>query len=419
MNSIPSRNDSNDSYSLVGFIVLTLFVYALIYRPFISWMFIAPSIRLGIEGFIICLLVVINLRYRYSEGLLWLISLVVIFGCVLFFHLDTFIKLASTINKWVFLTLLIGLFIGNPKILHTSIKLWKILFSVLCTMAIIAFVGYKTGLIPFSPLVLSGNYYFHNPILGNLIPRRLFGTEFGRVTGFMHEGQYFGFFLGMNILLAKDWILDASSRTRFIWINLIAGIFTLSTTFFVFFTLYFLSTCSVGGKKPDMVLRLMFFSVLGAMVIGLLIGLNYFEQTSASIRIIRFFQNWSYFLHGDWLSMLLGYGTGIMRVELGIGFESGWFAILVDHGLIMFLLMASLFAMLTKHNRWLLFYILLTHFANNMFWSPLFLILIAMSYAFHRDTLRRVVVPERLPEALPADGSYSVMPSSEAPKPAL
>jgi len=117
--------------------------------------------------------------------------------------------------------------------------------------------------------------------------------------------------------------------------------------------------------------------------------------------------------------MLLGYGTGIMRVELGIGFESGWFAILVDHGLIMFLLMASLFAMLTKHNRWLLFYILLTHFANNMFWSPLFLILIAMSYAFHRDTLRRVVVPERLPEALPADGSYSVMPSSEAPKPAL
>lgn len=416
MNNVSDRASTCSPNFLVGFIVLALIIYDVAYRPFITWMFLPSPVRLGIEGFVLFLLLVINLRYRYYAGLMWGIVLALLFGLVLFMHLDTFEKVASTITKWMFLILAIGLFVGSKKVLYASIKLWIKLSYLLSVMSILAFVGYKSGLIPFSPMVLSGGYFFHNPILGNLIPRRLFGIEFGRVTGFMHQGQYMGFILGMNILLAKDWIQSPVRRTRFIWFNLLAGIFTLSTTFFAFFTLYFLSTCSVAGKKPDILLRITFFSALGALVVGVLLGVNYFDQTSASIRMERFFLNWSYFLHGDWLSMLLGYGTGVMRGDLGIGFESGWFAILIDRGVIMLGLMAALFAMLTRHNPWLLFYICLTHFADNLFWSPLFLMLIAMSYAYHKDTLRRVVVPARTPEVSPADGRGVGISSPAAPK---
>ena len=396
-----------------------LFVYALSYHPFITESYLPVPIRIGIEGFVLYLLVMINIRYQYLVDVIWFIPIIMIFGCVLLLEMDTFVKLISSFNKLVLLILAIGLLIRNRRVLNTCIKIWILLSYFLCVAAILAFVGYNTGIIPFSPLdfgesingVPGSYYYMHNAILGNLRSRQLLGLEFGRATGFMYEEIFFSFFLGFNILVARDWIDDPKKRKRFVRLNLITGITAFSTTFFLFFSLYFLVKKILGGKKMTIGVKTFAFLFLGVLSIGLILSSNYFGQTSASVRLDRMNMYFSIIENSTWLTLLLGNGVGIAGVKLGIGFDSGWIAILVERGVIMLVFMVSLVVKCTKHNRWLMFYIFYFNFALDVFWYPLFLLLIAMSYACFNHKRKQSVVPSCLPGS-PTTCVFSAYPET-------
>lgn len=376
--------------SLGMFASCMLLVYALSYHPFITESYLPASIRIGIEGFVLFLLVMINLRYQYLVDVVWFIPVVLIFGVTLFLEMDTFANLLSSFNKLGFLILAIGLLNGNRSVLNTCIKIWIQLSYFFCFAAILTFVGYATGTISFSPMdfgesiggVQGSYYYLHNAMLGNLSPKTLlFGIELAQVAGFMYEGGLLGIYFGLNILVARDWIDDPKKRKKFVQLNFIAGITTLSTTFFLFFSFYLLAKQALGGKKLKIDVRTIAFLFLGVLLIVLILASDYFEHTSGSARLYSLDIQFSVIENSTWLTFLLGNGIGITVDRFGSGIDSGWMAILVERGAVMLAFIVSLYAIHTKHNRWLMFYIFYVNFAFNTFWDPSFLLVVAMSYA--------------------------------------
>lgn len=375
--------------SLGMFVSCMLIVYALSYYPFITESYLPVSVRIGVEGFVLFLLVMINLRYQYLVDVVWFIPVVLIFGCTLLLEMDTFVNLVSSFNKLVFLILAIGLLNGNRSVLNTCIRIWIQLSYFLCIAAILAFVGYATGIIPFSPIsfgesvsgVEGSYYYLHNAMLGNLSPKILFGIELAQVAGFMYEGGMLGIFFGLNILVVRDWIDDPKKRKKFVRLNFIAGITTLSATFLLFFSIYFLVKQTLGEKKLKIGVKTLAFLFLGVLLIALILVSGYFEQTSGGHRLIRMAMYFSVIENGTWLTLLFGNGVGITLGKFEIGIDSGWIAILVERGAIMLAFIVSLYAIHIRHNRWLMFYVFYVNFAFNLFWNPWFLLVVAMSYA--------------------------------------
>lgn len=381
------QSHKTKALSLCMFVSCMLLVYVLNYNPFITETYMPSAVRIVIEGFVLILLVMINLRYRYLADIIWLFPIFLIFSCILLLDIDTYLKLISSFNKFIFLVLTIGMLCGNSKVLNVLIKIWVLLWYFLCVMAILAVVGYATKTISFSPMNLSeGSYYYlSNPLIGNLSPKTLFGFDFVQVTGFIYEGGLLGVFLGLNILAARDWIDDSKKQKRFIQLNFIAGIITLSTTFFLFFGIYLLAKQVFGEKKLKISIKVFVFLSLSTLFIITLIGLNYFEQTSAIarldnlIRILDFF-----FENGSWSTFLFGNGLGITITVFEQGVVAGWIAILVERGAIMLILIVTFYTIHTKHNPWLMLFVFYANFAFNLFWAPSFLLVVAMSYACNK-----------------------------------
>jgi len=363
---------------LMLFLILLLHTYALNYPPFILHNFLPDVVRIANEGLVIILLSVICLRYRYFSEAVWIVPVSALFGFSLILGLDTVIKLVSSYNKLIVLFLLIGVLASNRRALGACITTWIRLSYLLCIMAILAIVAYKSGILSFSPTVMGRYYYLHHDILGNLIPRYLFDIPFARVVGYMTEGQYLGFVMGFNILASRSWIDDPRSRNRFVWLNLIAGLTTLSTTFYAFFAIYLLATFSVGGKKPDVPFRLVILFTLGVFLVYFLVDHMAYSHAE---RIRSVFLVLDVLRQSDWITLLFGHGVRAVLTT-----ESGWLSILVDRGVLMMVFMLFLMIRYTRHNRWLLFYVLVTQLANTQFWYPVFILLVAMTYAASRTS---------------------------------
>jgi len=367
--------------------VLLVFVYVLSYSPFIVESFLPRNIRIGIEVLLLLLLIVISLNRKYiSIDMFWFIPITLGYLCMIFFEISTLSKLTSSFGKFAFLLLNIGLLIKNQRALQNCTKIWIQLSYFLCIMTIIAFVGYNSSIILFVSTNLStpahgwdaasSYYHLNHNILGNITPRTLFGIHLGRVSGFMYEPGYLAFYLGFNILVARDWIDATRLRKRFVWLNVVAGIATISTTFFLFFTFYFLAKgIKSKGNSKVIIARRIVFLTLAVFFIVLILKSGYAGQTSGSDRLDQIVSYSSLVVNNSWLSFLFGNGVGV------IGINSGWIKVFIEQGAALLVILVTLFARLTKHNRWLMLYVFYCNFALSLFSTPLFLFLISISYA--------------------------------------
>ncbi len=373
--------------------VLLVFVYVLSYNPFIVESFLPRHIRIGIEGLLLFLLIVISLNRKYiSIDMFWFIPIILGYLCMIFFEISTLLELISSFGKLAFLLLNVELLIRNQRALQNCTKIWIQLSYFLCIITIIAFVGYNSSIISFVPTTLGtllnggdaalSYYYFNHNILGNITPRQLFGINLGRVSGFMYEPGYLAFFLGFNILVARDWIDATRLRKRFVWLNVVAGITTISTTFFLFFTFYFLAKgIKSKGNSKVIIARRIVFLTLAVFFIVLILKSGYAGQTSGSDRLDQIVSYSSIIVNNSWLSFLFGNGIGVSAEKFGIGIDSGWIKVFIEQGVVLLVILVTLFARLTKHNRWLMLYVFYCNFALSLFSTPLFLFLISISYA--------------------------------------
>lgn len=368
-------------------------VYTLSYSPFITEAYLPSSLRIGIEFLLLAILLLINLRYDVTEPeVLWLLPIALIFSLMILFGTSSFAQLASSFNKLLFLILIFVLLAKNRKVLNMCIRGWVGVSFVASAISIIAFAGYATGTIPFEPFDLGesangvhGSYYYlHNPFFGNLSPRGVFGVELGRAAICMFEPGLLAFYFGFNVLVAKEWVENPETRGIYILLNGVAGLATLSSTFVIFFSLYLLIKSTIFNKYLNKRLRWPMFFVVLVLVTAVLFGSGYFGQTSGGARLQRISTYIGLIGENSLLTFFLGNGIGITVKMFGVGIDSGWLALFIERGIAMLAIMMFLFFNLTKHNRALVIYVFFYNLAFFLFWSPLFLFLIAASFAEHK-----------------------------------
>lgn len=409
MNSDNNYSPHTATFSLVGFSCFLLFLYCFAYRPFVFEAYLPPAIRIGLEGFLLLFLTILNVRYSYYRGIVWLFPIFIIYSAAILIGPNALVKVISSFNKLTFLILAICLLTGNRAILDASIRTWLRLSYLLSAVAIIAFMGFVSGAIPFSPLDLGestsgvqGSYYYlHNPLLGNLIPRRIFEFEFGRVAGYMFEGQMLGSFFGISILGASNWIMDPKERKIFVAMNIVAGLFTLSTSFFLFFSTYLFILMTRNNLFKKINLKGVLAIIIFITVVIIVISSGYAGQTSGTDRMDRILLYFSVYEDFIPITLLFGHGVGITLDLFQIGIDSGWVSILMEHGLIMLIFMSIMLASFTRRNPWLMIYVFFLGIPMNMFWDPIFLLFIAMTYSYsihEKGKLSPSVMEHRLPD---------------------
>ena len=268
-----------------------MIIYVVVYNPFITESFIDRNVRVGIEVSVLLLLLSINLTYKHLSNVIWWITLAFLYTVLIMFGVNKFTDLASSLNKFIFIFSLIGLLSGNRDMPNILIKLWIHLWYGLCLIAIVSFLGYNSGVINFTPMDLGyvtsgvqGSYYYlHNPLLGNITPKQVFGSEVGRVSVFLYEGGLLGVFCGINILSAKYWFDTPKDSERFVKVNILAGVTSCSTTFIMFFSVYFLLSnkwlkSKFNNKSRIVIYICMLIALFDLIILGIL------EESSGSVR---------------------------------------------------------------------------------------------------------------------------------------
>lgn len=371
-------------------VVVLLFVYILSYPPFVFSLYLPTYVRLTVEGLVLLTLILLTLRYHYLKNILWFLALALVYSCALLVGNDPLAAQAGSINKFLFLFLAMSLMSNNQKVLNISIILWLKFSYLLASIAILSFIGNISNIIPFNPYDLGSSlngvegsyYYWHNPILGNLHPRTILGIDTGRVAAYMFEANLLGAFYSLNIVAANRWIALAQKRKHFIILNFFAGLTTLSTSFLLFFSIYIFIKAGLREKLMRINLRSIFAVLLGVSFVLFIVFSNFFTQTSGEVRISRFLVYVDAFSNSTLMTFLFGNGINYMVENYSIGIDSGWISLLIERGLLLLLFWFMLVVLITRHNRWLMFYVLYCHLAINLFWHPLFLLFISLSYAY-------------------------------------
>ena len=117
--------------------VLLVFVYVLSYNPFIVESFLPRHIRIGIEGLLLFLLIVISLNRKYiSIDMFWFIPIILGYLCMIFFEISTLRELISSFGKLAFLLLNVELLIRNQRALQSCTKIWIQLSYFFCIITI-------------------------------------------------------------------------------------------------------------------------------------------------------------------------------------------------------------------------------------------------------------------------------------------
>ncbi len=362
-----------------------LLVYSLCYNPFVSASYVYAPLRISLEGIVLFLSLIFNIYYFNKNIFLWLAAITVLFSCFPLFDTDTAVHVVSSYNKMIFFILVVGLFYISDTMLLISLKIWINLWRLLCCLAILAFIGYITGLIPFSLFELDVDAgapytYMHNAILGNIVPRFFYSIEYGRVAGFMYEPGLVGFFYGFNILVAKRWICDEKKARNFILLNFAAGLTSGSTSLIFFIVLFVFSSLIFGGNKHFIAIKVLLLAPFFVAIIFYILSSGLMEFTSSLERIARFQLGMEILNNNTFITLLFGNGIGV-SVKEGVGISSGPLNIFVERGAVMLSFIVFMFFKFSRYNKWLLFYLFYYSVMFEMFWFPLFLIGIAISYA--------------------------------------
>jgi len=374
------------SLSLIGLIVI---IYVSLYNPFIFESFIDRNVRFGVEVSVLLLLLLINLTYKPLSNLIWWIALIMLYMVLIMFGVNKFTDLSSSLNKFIFIFFLIGLLRGNRDVLNILIKLWMQLWYVLCVIAVVAFLGYNSGAINFSPWDLGeatygikGSYYYlHSSILGNISPKIFFGMDMGRASAFLYEGGLLGVFCGINILSAKYWFETPKGSETFVRANYLAGITTLSTTFIIFFLVYFLLSNEWLKNKFSVMQRVVFYSFMLIVFLNFIV-LVILEESSGSARLESLIFQLNIMGENSLNTFLFGNGIGytINNFEFWGGVSSGWISIFVERGVLFLIFTMCLIVKLTKNSFSLLLFLIYCNFSFNVLLSPALLLIIGTTY---------------------------------------
>lgn len=180
-------------------------------------------------------------------------------------------------------------------------------------------------------LLSPNNFKFH--LFGITLDKPYGPFTLTRVYGYFIEPQYAGFYFTMNLLIAS-YIGDFKNKKYWVLLNLIAGMVTFSTTFFL--SLVPISLLAFTGIKFRILFYLLFLTLLSIFIFEYddMKQSEVFNLTSFADREIRFKSAIKVIEKSDDLDMYLGHGVEFQNEYGGPPFSAGFFIALIERGLL-------------------------------------------------------------------------------------
>ncbi len=380
---------------------ITVFIYAILYPPFISIVFVPDNIRIAFEFFTLLFLLFVYIKYRFFSIPKLLIIFIIITLLTYLLVINDPINLLSSLNKIIFIILLIKVLQEKASLTEYFRIFWIVLWSALSLAAILCFISFHLNLLKFHELehVISYYYYYSHPILGNIRPKDYEMFQLGRVAGYMFEHGQLAFFFGFNVIASKYLIDDPLQCKMFMIINLLAGMVTFSFTFYILLPITLLYAMYIYKKwRNDLLISTIYMMMVLSIIFFLFWGVGLEDYSSLADREARFNIGLSMLLNNNIKTMLFGNGIAFTLEEGGLSISSGLFNILVSRGLLCLIYIMYLTYQYTKYNIPLLIYILLYNMAFEFYWAPIFWLGVATAFA---DNYHKTAAVARESDLLP------------------
>ncbi|CAM8378312.1 hypothetical protein [Candidatus Methylopumilus planktonicus] len=369
------------NFSLIGII----FLYIVSYNPFFFESFIDEKVRISIEITTLFLLFLPNLRSRVVD---------IFFGLLVIGTLYVFLlprnpidNLLGSFNKLFFLVLLLSILKNNIILLKYLIKSWIWFSFILCFSSIGAFLFFNFGVINFTPIDIGnivsgiqGSYHFEfHPLLGNIDVKHFSNFDLGRASSFTYEGGLAAFIFGLNFFSPNSWFNSGKYKSFYIAANFLAGLATLSFAYLIFFCSYFLlkqlSLLFKYYSHRGVIIYLLLFTFLFFLLIPS------FKYSSFPIRFDSSINDILLINNEKLINFLFGNGISFHENEYGGGINSGWIKLFLERGFFWFMSIIYLVVKLTKHNIWLLFFVLYYQLVFDLFFTPVSILFLAIAYS--------------------------------------
>lgn len=364
-----------------------IFLYTFLYPPFLSGDRVDVVFRLTTETFVLLILLLTMLLKIHNKTMMFLLMAIILMFLYLQFSLDESRNVLSFFNKIIFFILLLSTIHENYKLNTYLKKMWIFVWIYFSISAIIAVVGFGTGIIPFSMWGTGKHLYYFNPLVGTIMTKNVDIVVLPRYVGWMCVPSTPAFFFGANIFIAQNLFIKQHRARYFKWINAIAGILTFSTTFYLFFIGYLLYQYVypkvLKTKTIILLLILLSLPLVWYILLYMFEQPEVFKYTSLGDRTWRYQNAWEVFTEMHIYHKLFGFGVIPLTLEAGGAMTSGLLNLLLGRGSLMFCFLMYLIFRHAKYHTGFLIYILFCSLAYDLFSYPLFFLGLVLGYESH------------------------------------
>jgi hypothetical protein len=413
----PRATKQPSIFLILGAIALMIFVF--LYPPFLNTSFTIEhkTVRIFFEGFILVSLA-IYVSKRDSDIFPVLLVVLLLYLMNWFFSKENIENVLSYFNKFAFLLLISAVLRRKNDLALLAKNVWITFWVYSSITGAIGYFLLISNLV--SPTLIVGleeglgRYDFYNyPLIGNYFIKSSDLFPIPRYTGFLVEPIMAGLFFGFNMIVAKQLIVDTKKCRRFLTLNMMAGMLTMSYAFFIFLVFFF---C----LRSKMIIRLVSKKVILILVIGFIgliimiasiISIHYnvdelLPYSSLGQRVHIYALSLEVFREQSLGTLVFGAGIAPFNEAIGGGASAGIIDVLGSRGIILLGIWLCVLYMKARQIPGLFAFVLLYSLVLDYWHFPLFIIGLAIVASLESSRVRGRIAP-----SLPTNTIYRSGPA--------
>jgi hypothetical protein len=333
------------------------------------------------------LLLLLSFRKKNRQDI-YLIYPLLIFSIINFWTNDATAQTSFLIFlKLAFFLLILDMFGNDLAVRKLMRKLLVNFWWIVSLSVIFAFTLYwlYEPAFSYSELIVNdggdGYAYYNNPFLGNLRRIYMVGLAVPKPTWYFTEPGPLSCFFALNFVGASHLIAEKKICGLFKYTNLVAGLCTLSVTFYIFFVLFIsFKVLKNTNLMSKIFLLCLFIIFIYTSLNGGFDWLNLFfnEGTSKDDRMGRL----NIFLHilsrYPEKTLLIGNGAELQGMGYDQGISSGWLVNFAERGFFYTFALLTYLIYILRQNMAVLFVVVYYNISFEFFAFPIFFVMLAL-----------------------------------------
>lgn len=268
---------------------------------------------------------------------------------------------------------------------------YYISISAILLFFIDQFTSINTDILNFYSNLDLGSTALRYSIFGVTETKYIGSFQLTRVYGYFAEPQYAGFYFFINLILA-NYIPKFKNFRLWVKLNLLAGILTLSTTFFVLIILYYF--LYLAKLQTRIILFLIMIIFLFIIDNNDTVSSSFKSLTSFSDRNNRLAIAFDVLDKASLENFIFGHGVGY-EDNFKYGFSAGFLLVWIERGFIGLIFVITLLAYTIRDNYRIYFFLFLylmaaPFYVNYLFWNSCLILWLGSELANNKLHLKRI-----------------------------